>query len=308
MSAKHLFLNIALILFALFQLSALNLSAMEPATAKPNTDIPNPSLFYPAFAEDFTDSNHLVFQVRVEEQVLLEESHHIAKLTEDGAIALFGSQPKKAAELAALHHAGSSVRVQALVDGEPYHEFSYDDLKAWQQGLFDEEGFEMAAHISVTPTNVVSKRVKTGKTTPVLIDCRDDVRNCACPQWASHPSCSGDPDGDGITSYYDNCDYVANANQNDCDGDGIGDKCDSNNVVTRPYWTTLSFHTEFSGTYRCINNSLHEVWYDFDVNQLNYKQLDCATGRVISTYPAGQAPTFKFRGERYVNIGSPCGK
>lgn len=36
-----------------------------------------------------------------------------------------------------------------------------------------------------------------------------------------------DPDGDGLLSLYDNCDFVANAGQQDCDHDNTGDACDA---------------------------------------------------------------------------------
>lgn len=44
-------------------------------------------------------------------------------------------------------------------------------------------------------------------------------------------TCPGatDSDGDGVYDSTDNCIYVANADQADCDGDGTGDVCDSEN-------------------------------------------------------------------------------
>lgn len=40
--------------------------------------------------------------------------------------------------------------------------------------------------------------------------------------------CDCDSDGDGLRNCQDNCPYTANADQQDCDGDGRGSKCDTN--------------------------------------------------------------------------------
>lgn len=48
------------------------------------------------------------------------------------------------------------------------------------------------------------------------------------PDWQPLPP---DTDGDGVPDAQDNCPLVANANQADLDGDGIGDVCDPQNTI-----------------------------------------------------------------------------
>ena len=46
---------------------------------------------------------------------------------------------------------------------------------------------------------------------------------------------SGDRDGDGVPDGVDNCPSVANPEQSDADGDGLGDDCVSPDVVLPPH-------------------------------------------------------------------------
>jgi hypothetical protein len=55
-------------------------------------------------------------------------------------------------------------------------------------------------------------------------------------------TCQGDPDGDGIPTSEDNCPFVSNADQSDLDGNGTGDVCAADDVLTfedPSLWRTL---------------------------------------------------------------------
>jgi len=80
-----------------------------------------------------------------------------------------------------------------------------------------------------------------------------------------------DADGDEIPDISDNCPDIANANQLDMDSDGIGDFCDSTNIITSS--TTLSVSTISLGSVRVQNNSVltvsSGVTLDIDFSQFS---------------------------------------
>lgn len=66
-------------------------------------------------------------------------------------------------------------------------------------------------------------------------------------------SCNPDPDADGLDYYMDNCPYNYNPDQADCDGDGWGDVCDSEDATyviaeARNCWIRNRLHAWGSDT------------------------------------------------------------
>ncbi len=293
MSLKHCLLSFALFLTTAFAFNANHLIAAKPTIETIETAAPTGrALFYPLLIDDVAGAEHLVFQVRVEEQLVFEETHVVGELDHDGVLLMFASQQQKAAEFAAIHQAGGSIRFQVLRDGQPFDAFSYADIVSWRATVDPDVGSPLA-EVSVIPANVTARLAGTNSQNALtLIDCRDDVRNCNCPQWANDPSCSGDPDGDGIPSYYDNCDYMANADQRDCDGDGIGDKCDNDNRVTKTVKLkkVVYFPTD---NYRCYDNKKYQIMETWDVYETKIRHYDCVTGRTFLYEDTNVAPEYE---------------
>jgi len=62
-----------------------------------------------------------------------------------------------------------------------------------------------------------------------LMDCRMPCYDGGYITCGEYQSCNADLDGDGVLWWNDNCPQHYNPAQADCDGDNIGDTCDSKN-------------------------------------------------------------------------------
>lgn len=116
-------------------------------------------------------------------------------------------------------------------------------------------------------------------------DCDPKAPLCACVLKGT-TACM-DPDGDGIFNLDDNCDYASNSNQADCDGDYIGDACDSLSATqtTTASWTpTSTIEGLGSGGY-CWGSSLYRPGYRL------YSVVDVTTTSYCAGSQAGQTVT-----------------
>src|SRR5262245_11720998 len=104
--------------------------------------------------------------------------------------------------------------------------------------------------------------------------CPPDAPLCACVLQGS--TLCQDPDGDGLVSLYDNCDYAANPGQENCDGDYVGDACDSNNV-------NITYRTEPADT-GAVPTGRTTCLYDPAVHSIFFGEVQWTTGtRTIET-------------------------
>lgn len=121
-----------------------------------------------------------------------------------------------------------------------------------------------------------------------LMDCMMPCANgygyasvITCLQYGT---CNRDPDADGVLWQVDNCPRNANANQTDCDGDGLGNVCDPEN----------SNYVRVSGVRCLIDKDTHvppNYYYDledwFDGTYVD--QSSCGAPQQIRRYKNNEA-------------------
>lgn len=104
------------------------------------------------------------------------------------------------------------------------------------------------------------------------VDVAGSAFETGCPSNAPLCSCAlrgntvcADPDDDGLASIDDNCDHVYNPNQANCDGDYLGDACDSDNV-------RVSRRTERADT-NAVGTGRTSCVYDRDVHSMFFSEV-----------------------------------
>jgi hypothetical protein len=108
-------------------------------------------------------------------------------------------------------------------------------------------------------------------------------------------TCSTDSDDDGIIDNIDNCPDIANADQADCDGDGIGDACDVNSscflIITEEFGDALS--TDHPGTCQdaFINVGSVDTNTSSEPNLYTYTwPVDASANRIIMKWDLDAVP------------------
>ncbi|MDJ0835581.1 MAG: hypothetical protein QNK37_03635 [Acidobacteriota bacterium] len=178
-------------------------------------------------------------------------------------------------------------------------------------------GYE--AHFNLEPARLQRVRAKTNPDLYACYDdCDDEFRNCTDDDYICdiifdycEQDCEleygDDSDGDGISDYYDNCPSVSNPNQANCDGDSLGDACDSDNSWVT-YGATVNVLKSTTTLYTTCGTtwwSHHNTWFQY--KQFTYDRVQTRTRHFCNgpslTYTVVLGQTY---GSCYQDTYIPC--
>src|SRR5262249_35491622 len=126
--------------------------------------------------------------------------------------------------------------------------------------------------------------------------CAPDDPPCAC-ELKGMDICA-DPDNDGIVSLDDNCHHTYNPDQADCDGDGGGDACDSDNVIVTESTSYLEEPITIAAVY-CVGDV--GAWHGTLYRYLTQDIIVTTTTARTKCGPSGSGTTYSVEKSR-VNV------
>lgn len=246
-------------------ISAVSAMANEGAREAASND-----LYLAAWSEKgWSEGSKMLVLTQLNGQFLMQERFQLEKAGEYGVFQLFSSRPDlKEAVLALGADKMNAVEFVFLWEGGTSKTVSLETALAFA----NRNDYASRSHLTGSPV------LLTGLAKNMFGDvsirgmscefgCDDDWDDCIgyggqdpsevefCDYLWQQCWEACDSDDDGVINRDDNCVYAANPSQSDCDDDGKGDACDSNNLVTREFWGPW-FKTGTSTEFDCVPDPL----------------------------------------------------
>ena len=256
----------------------------------------------------------LRLEIRVDNRLFVDDVLALRRDAAGGTFELLQQDPVRAARLAELARTDRTATVRFSLDGRPLDVFTLAEYLGYSEQLaLSNPKIALPRSESATfgieagaPGERETAPVRRAVTASACTDtCAADRLACyqqGCGMQAVCDECElsynacvqncydyGDDDGDGLANNIDNCRGAFNPNQADCDGDGIGDVCDSFNgtrvdisveedLASPPDFLPPVYIYEFcSGPW---HYTVYEIW----IRRTTHYQNRYCDGTVVDVY------------------------
>ena len=148
-------------------------------------------------------------------------------------------------------------------------------LSAWSKERAESAGKELAEKAPTLDPQPLRPSLETKGISQCERNCLNEYRDCIRNGWSGCQSgydwcllnCPNyDSDGDGVNNGNDNCITTPNANQANCDGDSLGNACDSLNAIYRRVTSDDTCWTDKDNHVVYFTFEHHVEWLERDVS------------------------------------------
>lgn len=183
-----------------------------------------------------TGTNSLTLEVTIDDQIAFVEDVTTIQSPTNKAIRFFSYHQQLIPKLYQLSEQSVFIQFDFSLNGVSVEQLTISDIDAlgsisnFNTKVVSDSQHKFFVAESLKEINAPTISVANTGQTRIGEDCPPNASICDC-LLAGLPACQNDSDNDGLVDLLDNCRFVSNSGQQNCDGDTSGDACDNLSAV-----------------------------------------------------------------------------